>query len=212
MIVRQRANLNPCIAPLVNGVPQSLQYNFDSRGCFQYQLICGPHSVQDISGKPFKNGVTLLGYAPVTAPGSQGFPIQYEQAMTLYGSTGDGTGNLPFTAQVNDQINLDGWGVSDLSSTSQTLWDFHEVASWDPTENTPNNFINWWQNMYDPNNNNSVFRSGSNTHDGRPPRHGYDRVNPMPLCLGGIQQPTHQVLSGSRVRHWVSHATTIARG
>lgn len=95
---------------------------------------------------PFAGEVTLLGHAP-TSFASQ-VPVVLQVPMTVIAQTQNGTGPVQFTATVNDLTLIPDWAVSDTSGGSSTSWNYHEVTAWDPTQNPPDEFHNWWKTMY----------------------------------------------------------------
>jgi hypothetical protein len=124
-----------------------LANNKNSLGFFQYGAT---HSVTitDENGHPFQNGVTLLRHSPQNYNGGSA-PVEIVLPMTLMVNSGGGKSPQQFTATEETSTYIDQWAVQDQTNSSGPGWYYHQVGTWDPTVNPPNEFHDWWGDVYD---------------------------------------------------------------
>jgi hypothetical protein len=141
VILRQVGVSNPGTPILVN--------NQNARGFIQ--ISCDvTATVNQQSGQPFPQGVSLLWHSPTNGVGNPNLPV-YVQGVTMTLMAGNEAGSrvpTAFAPSETSYVSLQNWGCQDNTSILTTSANYHQIGGFDPTVDLIANYHQWEQSVY----------------------------------------------------------------
>jgi len=125
----------------------TLANNQNSLGYFQTNFNIANNTLTDWNRNPLGQGALMSSYSPGSG-NTANIPVSISVPMALYAQTASGMGSVQFDATVNDTLPYSDWAVQDQTSGGNTAWECYQYNDWNVLQNPPDDFGNWWQQVY----------------------------------------------------------------